>query len=71
MMLLPEAPGGSGGNGEEVLGARAPPAPIHAPSLSCPLQVLSVEEREDRVKGKESRLESLGSQPHLDCCQQV
>lgn len=63
MMLLPEAPGGSGGNREEVLGARAPPAPIHAPSLSlsCPLQVLSVEEREDRVKGKESRLESLGS----------
>lgn len=62
-MMLPEAPGGSEGKEEEVLGARAPPAPIHAPSLSlsCPFQVLSAEKRKDRVRGKESRLGSLGS----------
>lgn len=54
-MMLPEAPGGSGENGEEVLGARAPPAAAHTPSLSCSLRVLSVEKRTDRVSGKESR----------------
>lgn len=55
-MMLPEAPGGSGENGEEVLGARAPPATAHTPSLSCSLQVLSVEKKTDRVSGKESIL---------------
>lgn len=62
-MMLPEAPGGSEGEGEEVLGARAPPAPIHTPSLplSCPFRVLSAEKRKDWVRGKESRLGSLGS----------
>lgn len=59
-MMLPEASGGSGGNEKEVLGARAPPAPIHtALSLSCPLQVSSVEERKDS-RGKKS-LDALGS----------
>lgn len=59
--MLPEAPGGSGGNGEEVLGARAPPPHTSSLSLPCTLQVLSVEERTNRIKGKESRLGSLGS----------
>lgn len=53
--MLPESPGGSGENGEEVLGARAPSAAAHTPSLSCSLRVLSVEKRTDRVSGKESR----------------
>lgn len=61
--MLPEAPGGSGGNGEEVLGARAPPT--YTPSLSCTLWVLSVAERTNRIKIKESRPGSLTS-GHLD-----
>jgi hypothetical protein len=46
-MMLPEVSGGSGGNREEVLGAQAPSAPTHTPSLSlsCSLRVLSVEKR--------------------------
>jgi len=63
--MLPEAPGGSGGNGEEVLGARAPPTHTLSLSLSCTLWALSVEERTNRIKGKESRPGSLTSS-HLD-----
>ena len=64
-IMLPEAPGGSGGNGEEVLGARA--SPTHSPSLSlsCTLRVLSVEETTNRIKSKESRPGSLSS-GHFD-----